>query len=65
MAAPDFFFVWGGIERAKCISEEAKILKSRKWLMFVSFSPNGDEGEVGVEYLMGVNAPSFPCDAAT
>ena len=51
MEAPEFF-VGGGIEGEKCISEGAKIQKKylkncRKWLIFAFFSSNGGVGGGG------------------
>ena len=60
VAAPEFFFLWGGIEGAKCDSEGAKIqIFAKNGLFWPFFS--SDWGQVGgAEPLTGGKMPPCP-----
>ena len=68
VAAPEFFFLLGGIEGAKCDSEGAKIKKNAEIADFGHFfllTGGGGGASGGRASDWGAFAPMPPFDAAT
>ena len=64
VAAPDSFFLWRGIERAKCDSEGQKSTNSQNIADFGFFFLLS-EGGMGKEPPTGGKGPMSPLDAST